>query len=448
MLSGWGNGSWSSSHVEQVSGHVELERLMRRAVAAKRPVLARGLGRSYGDAAQCAGGFVVDCTSLDHVIHADFERGIVRVGAGMSIARLLEIIVPEGWFVPVTPGTSYITIGGAIAFDVHGKNHHQDGSFSAFVLKATLVTATGPIEISADENPDVFWATVAGMGLTGVLTEVTLRLSRIESALISVDTDRTKDLDECMGLLVGGDSSYHYSVAWVDCTATGAHLGRSVLTRGDHARRADLPEKRAHHAMVGPHGTRLRIPFALPTNLVIPPVIRLFNEAYFRRAPAHRTDELQTFGSFFYPLDIAGDWNRLYGPRGFTQYQFVVPFAAHDAVRSAIELLQAANVSPALAVLKRFGAADPAPMSFPMPGWTLAMDIALSKAALGPLLDQLDELVATAGGRVYLAKDGRLKPELVALMYPRLESWRQVRGEVDRDGIFRSDLARRLGLVG
>jgi decaprenylphospho-beta-D-ribofuranose 2-oxidase len=390
----------------------------------------------------------VDCTLLDEVIEADFEHGIIRVGAGMSISKLLEIIVPEGWFVPVTPGTSFVTIGGAIAFDVHGKNHHQEGSFSAFVIKATLVSATGPQEISATENPEIFWATVGGMGLTGILTEVTLALSSIETDLISVDTDRTRDLDECMELLAGGDAGYHYSVAWVDCTATGSRLGRSVLTRGDHARRSDLSPDSNQQKMTGPHGPRIGVPIALPRNLVVPPVIRMFNEAYYRRAPAHRSAELQSFGSFFYPLDVARDWNRLYGPRGFTQYQFVVPFEASDVVRRAIELLQAAKVSPALAVLKRFGAANLAPMSFPMPGWTLAMDIPLSRRALGPVLDRLDELVVEAGGRVYLAKDGRLRPELLRSMYPRLEEWRRTRSEVDQQGAFSSDLARRLGLMG
>lgn len=447
LLSGWGNGSRSSAHVAQVGGHVELEQLVRKALGAKASLLARGLGRSYGDAAQSAGGFIADCTLLNEVITTDFEHGTIRVGAGMSISRLLEIIVPEGWFVPVTPGTSLVTIGGAIAFDVHGKNHHQEGSFSAFVVAATLVSATGPIEISATENPEIFWATVGGMGLTGIVTEVTLALRRIETDLIAVDTDRTRDLDECMDLLVGGDAGYRYSVAWVDCTASGARLGRSVLTRGDHAKIGDLPSGSTGSAMTAPRGPRVGVPVPLPRNLVLPPVIRMFNEAYYRRAPVHRSAELQSFGSFFYPLDVARDWNRLYGPRGFTQYQFVVPFEANDVVRKAIEVLQGAKVSPALAVLKRFGAENAAPMSFPMPGWTLAMDIPLSRQALGPVLDRLDDLVIEAGGRVYLAKDGRLRPELLAAMYPRLEQWRRTRSEVDQHGLFLSDLARRLGLV-
>lgn len=447
LLSGWGRVGATAATVSRPSSLAQIESLITAAREAKKAVLARGLGRSYGDAAQCAGGSVIDCTGLDKILDTDFVSGTIRVEAGCSLSSLLAVIIPEGWFIPVTPGTSHITVGGAIASDVHGKNHHRDGSFSNFVVRATLRTATSSIEISAIENSEVFWATVGGMGLTGIVIDATLRLVPIETSRISVDTNRTSDLDACMALLDSGDAGYRYSVAWVDCLARGASLGRAVLTRGEHARLDALDTKDREHPLAVARDAKLALPVVPPISLVNGASVRAFNELYWRRAPRERVEELQSYSSFFYPLDVAKYWNRLYGPRGFTQYQFVVPFDASEVVRRAIELMQRSKAVPSLAVLKRFGKASEAPLSFPMPGWTLAADLPLGGVDVAPVLDALDDLVESVGGRVYLTKDGRLAGSRVARMYPELGRWREQRRLVDPDGLFRSDLSRRLELA-
>ncbi len=434
-LSGWGRTPAASASVVAPSSEDELAELLARG-----PLCARGLGRSYGDAAQLAGGTVVDLTGLDEIGPID-AAGAITLGAGASIDDLLALSLPQGWFVPVTPGTRQVTMGGAIAADVHGKNHHRDGSFAHHVESLRLVTPRGIFDLSAEDDPDLFWATVGGMGLTGIVTRVRLRLLRVESDVVLVDTDRYDDLDAVMAAMVEGDERYRYSVAWVDCTARGARTGRAVLTRGDHA-------PAGARAPRAPRPGRLGGPVVAPPGLLNPLSVRAFNEAWFRRAPRHAREVPHSIGAFFHPLDGVADWNRLYGPRGFVQYQFVVPDAAGETVRHAVERLARSGLVSFLAVLKRFGPGDPAPLSFPMAGWTLALDLPVGAAALPHELDALDELVLGAGGRVYLAKDARLAPASVAAMYPRLEEWRAVRARVDPEGVLLSDLARRLHLVG
>ncbi|HET8990709.1 MAG TPA: FAD-binding oxidoreductase [Acidimicrobiales bacterium] len=434
-LSGWGRTPAANASVVAPSSEDELAELLARG-----PLCARGLGRSYGDAAQLAGGTVVDLTGLDEIGPID-ESGAVTLGAGASIDDLLALSLPQGWFVPVTPGTRQVTMGGALAADVHGKNHHRDGSFATHVESLRLVTPQGVFDLSTEVDPDLFWATAGGMGLTGIVTRVRLRLLRVESDVVLVDTDRFDDLDAVMAAMVEGDERYRYSVAWVDCTARGARTGRAVLTRGDHA-------PAGARAPRAPRPGRLGVPIVAPSGLLNPLSVRAFNEAWFRRAPRHAREVPHSLGSFFHPLDGVADWNRLYGPRGFVQYQFVVPDAAGETVRLAVERLARSGLVSFLAVLKRFGPGDPAPLSFPMAGWTLALDLPVGAASLPEELDALDELVIGAGGRVYLAKDARLAPATVAAMYPRLEEWRAVRERVDPDGVLVSDLARRLHLVG
>lgn len=421
---------------------------MRAVAEARRsavPVLARGLGRSYGDAAQCAGGLVLDCTGLDRVLEAPPDTDLLHAEAGLSIDAALQRIVPQGWFLPVTPGTRQVTIGGAVAADVHGKNHHRAGTFGAHVERITLVTPRGRVEASPEEQADLFWATVGGMGLTGVVAEAVVRLHPIETAFMIVDTHRVPDLETCMAELTAGDVRHRYSVAWMDCLARGRHLGRSVISRGDHARRADLPLRQQARALEYRPRIRLAVPATAPCNVFGAAAAFAGNELWYRKAPTRRLGEIQTLSAFFHPLDAIGDWNRLYGPRGFTQYQFVVPFGAEATVRQVIEVLQSHRVRPTLAVLKRFGDPDPAPLSFPMAGWTLALDIPLGHRTIAAVLDELDELVAAARGRVYLAKDGRLRPELLRVMYPRTDEWLAVRERADPDGLLASDLWRRLG---
>jgi decaprenylphospho-beta-D-ribofuranose 2-oxidase len=438
LLSGWGRTMPSVATLRTVSSEEEIA----AAIAASHAIIARGLGRSYGDPAQVSGGTVL-CSQMSDVGPID-EEGVLQVGAGASLDQLLAECIPQGWFLPVTPGTRQVTIGGAIAADVHGKNHHVDGSFARHVLAMRIVTPTGVATISPDEDGELFWATMGGLGLTGVVASITLKLLKIDTDQVVVDTQRFANLDEVMSEMTEGDADYRYSVAWVDCMTRGANLGRAVLTRGDHARASDVDSV----SLRAPTAARLKVPFDAPSGLLNPWTIRAFNEAWFRSSPRHQVAKLESFSSFFHPLDGVGDWNRLYGRRGFVQYQFCVPEGSGDTVRRAIEHLASSGLASFLAVLKRFGPSSPGPLSFPMPGWTLALDLPVGPATLPQVLDDLDELVLSADGRIYLAKDARLSPEKIRAMYPRLDEFREVKNRVDPEHKLTSDLARRLDLVG
>jgi decaprenylphospho-beta-D-ribofuranose 2-oxidase len=444
LLTGWGR--TAPTRAELVAARSREAVAESVSTAGPRGVLARGLGRSYGDAAQNAGGRVLSMTSLSDSADLDPEAGIVTADAGSSIDSLTRLLLPHGLFVAVTPGTAQVTLGGAIAANVHGKNHHRDGSFCDHVIAFDLVTPRGQtVTVTRQTEPELFEATAGGMGLTGIVLSVTLRLLRVGSAYMTVDRERAGDLDDLMSRMTDRDDEYRYSVAWIDCLARGGSLGRSVLIRGDHAPLERLDNGQHGAALELAGGLRLSAPPWAPPGLLRRSTARAFNEAYYRAAPAHDTDRLEPLRSFFYPLDSVKNWNRIYGRRGFLQYQLVVPDGAEYALRKALERLNSASAPSFLAVFKRFGPQDGL-ISFPMRGWTLALDIPAAHPALGPLLDGLDELVAEAGGRVYLAKDSRLRPDVLAAMYPRLGEWRAVRERVDPDGVMRSDLARRLGL--
>lgn len=438
-LYGWGHTTGSVADVTSPGDVHAIEALF----ASSREVIARGLGRSYGDAAQLGGGVVMLNRALNGIGAID-EQGVVTVGAGVSIDELLQVAIPAGWFVPVTPGTRQVTIGGAVAADVHGKNHHVDGSFAHHVLAMQIVTPTGSFTISPTNDPDLFWATFGGMGLTGVVTSVTLRMLPIETDQVLVDTDRFANLDDVMSAMASGDDSYRYSVAWVDCMTKGSNMGRAILTRGDHAS-SDEVEK---PSLGGPKSPKLVVPFNAPSGLLNSLSVRAFNEIWFRSAPRHEEREPTSLSTFFHPLDGVRDWNRLYGSRGFVQYQFSVPSSAGDTVVDVIKRLSESGVASFLAVLKRFGPPNPGPLSFPIAGWTLALDLPVGPTQLPELLDDLDNLVIGAGGRIYFAKDARLNPEKVRAMYPRLDQFLDVKRRVDPNNQLTSDLARRLQLTG
>ena len=443
VLTGWGRTAPSRAEVVEAS-----DSAIGEAIGSPPPrgVIARGLGRAYGDAAQNAGGRVLLMEALDSVHDVDLESGVVRVDAGVSIEKLVRSLLPLGLFPPVTPGTWFVTVGGAIAADVHGKNHHRDGSFCDHVLALDLVTPGGE-RVTVEPGDELFDATAGGMGLTGVIVAATIRMLKVGSQGMVVDRERASDLDDVMARMSEHDDDYRYSVAWIDCLARGASLGRSVLIRGDHGD-GDVNgghSGNGHGSLAG--GLPLAAPPWVPGGLLNRSTIRVFNEAYYRAAPRRETGRVEGVREFFYPLDAVAGWNRIYGPSGFLQYQLVVPFGREDALRESLERLSAAGAPSFLAVLKRFGRQRTGMISFPMEGWTLALDIPAAVPGLAPLLDGLDELVAGAGGRVYLAKDSRLRPDALAAMYPRLGDWRAARERIDPAGVMRSDLARRLELV-
>src|SRR5690348_4951907 len=450
-LTGWGRIAPTRADVAAPASDAEAAALLRYLAAAPAGksggAIPRGLGRSYNNAAQSAGGVVISTDKLNNIISLDPATGVVVAEAGVSLEQLMVAGLPHGWFVPVSPGTRQVTVGGAIAADVHGKNHHVAGSFARHVRSFDIVLPGGELRtVTEAAEPELFWATAGGMGLTGLVVRAEIQLKQVATSRLLVDTVRTADIDETMAVLAEHDRAFGYTVAWSDSLARGARLGRSVVTSGDFAEPADLaPGDRADPFAFRP-GARLSVPDVFPPGRSNRYTVAAANEAWFRKAPRQRRGELQTIGKFFHPLDGVRNWNRIYGPGGFRQYQYVLPFGQEAAVRRSFELVSQARAPSFVTVLKRFGPGDPGLLSFPMAGWTLALDFPARTRGLAGLLGSLDQLVIEAGGRVYLAKDSRVPADLLPQMYPRLEEFRKLRAELDPEGILGSDLSRRLGL--
>ena len=406
-------------------------------------VAPRGLGRSYGDCAVLAGGRVLELVGLNRYLSFDEERGLLCCEAGVSLSGIIRDFGPRGWFPMVTPGTKFVTVGGCIANDVHGKAHHSQGCFSASVRAMTLLLASGEVvPLSPEDDAELFWATFGGMGLLGVVLTATLQLRKIETTWFRQSAFPVANLEEMLRVLEEQDRAYPYSVATLDVFATGAALGRGVVSVGDPLSRADLPAGKDPLKISGP--PRLVVPFDLPEWILNRATMRVGNwmiQTILRRAggPGH-------YEGFFYPLDMIGHWNRGYGRRGFTQYQFVIPF--EDGLRQMTRILDVilqAGELPFLNVLKRFGKEGKGHLSFPKEGYTLAIDFPI-RSGTPALLKRLDGLVLDAGGRIYLGKDAFVEAETFRRMYPRLDAWLAIKARVDPSGVFRSDLGKRVGL--
>lgn len=444
------HGRWSNWGLyPEVSGTVWSpgnEAEARQVVIGREGLSPRGNGRSYGDAS--LGRRMLSGLALEEVFELDPEKGTLRCSAGLLLDEILLRIVPKGFFLPVTPGTRLVSLGGAIGGDIHGKNHHVDGSFSAFVEHMDVMTGDGrTITCSATENPDLFRATCGGMGLTGFILEATIRLKPITSAYIRQRSIKCADLDDLFSKFEEYKDAT-YNVAWIDLMAKGRHQGRSVLLLGEHADVAELKGTKAKDPL-RPHGkVKLKVPFFFPGFALSPFTVKIFNWLYNLKSDGSGKPSYVHYAPYFHPLDAVGDWNKIYGKRGFVQYQFVVPLENGRAVMGEIlEVLRRNGMVSFLAVLKRFGPAAPeALLSFPTEGYTLALDIPLRKGTL-EVLDELDERVAAAGGRIYLVKDARMSSAIMERTYPRLDEFRKIARQYGQ-GRFRTALSDRLGLLG
>ncbi|MFT4288100.1 FAD-binding protein [Nocardioides sp.] len=436
--------TWGWGRFPVVDGEVVTARDAADAAAALAagPLIPRGLGRSYGDSS--LGERMLDLTGLDSLLAFDEVSGELSVEAGVSLSEIIRVMLPRGWFLPVTPGTRFVTVGGAIASDVHGKNHHQDGTFTDHVTSLRLLVGSGEVlTVSRSQHPDLFHATCGGMGLTGVILAATVRLLPVASRNVEETVVKAPDLAAALAAFAErGDATY--SVGWIDLVASGATLGRSLVMTGEHATDGDL--------RLASDATLATVPFSTPSRLVNRFTVSAFNKLYYARVRQPVLQHTVGFEPFFYPLDRIGEWNRLLGSRGFLQYQFAIPFGdGPAALREVIERIAAASqrssalVATPIAVLKIFGESNDNLLSFPMAGYTLALDFAATPAALR-FCDELDRLVLAAGGRLYLTKDSRMSPAMLAASYPRLEEFERVRERYGATGVFTSTQSKRLGL--
>lgn len=443
-LSGWGRFPVETCRIFRPEKPASLPAILDS--GAESSYIARGLGRSYGDASLNGGGGVIAFERLNRMIAFDDSTGVLECEAGVSLAEILDTFLPRGYFLPVTPGTKFVTLGGAIAHDIHGKNHHRVGSISNFILDFRLRTAHGEVlSCSPEQNSEAFWATVGGAGLTGFVLSARLRLQPVETAHVKVDFLKVAHVEEAIDAMEESDHLYEFSVAWIDCLARGKSLGRSVLMRANPALAGDLP-KGSGDPLSPKRRTERSVPFDFPAGLLNPMTVGAFNTLFYGW---HRTisGRLADIDSFFYPLDSIRDWNRMYGRRGFVQYQLAFPKETSRAgLAEVLQRVSASGRGSFLGVLKRFGNATAGLLSFPFPGFTLALDLPVNNGLVA-FLAGLDAVVLSHGGRLYLAKDAVMTPATFASMYPRLDEFREVRARLDPKNLLSSSLARRVGIL-
>lgn len=402
-----------------------------QALIAENAAPALGMRRSYGDACLNDGGAAIDMTRMDQVLDFDPETGLVHVEGGLQIGELLRLFAPSGWLPPVMPGTGFATIGGGIAMDVHGKNHHGAGSFGQHITELTLMTPSGP-KVVTPKSEALFKATIGGLGQTGPIVSAKFPMLRAKGDVMVVTERRITGWDEFLERLDASDATY--SVGWIDATATGNDFGRGILEEAETGGGLVRAAKRGR-----------KIPMDAPRAALSPAVVRTFNAAYWRRVPQKGRTLVKPIDDFFFPLDKIHDWNRLYGRAGFHQFQCVVPLAAADVLRSMMEQVAQSGLASPLAVLKRMGPGRAGYLSFPMEGYTLALDFRTSVEA-ERLMRQLEDDTVKAGGRLYFAKDALAKPENIAAMYPDLGKWQKAVAKADPDRRYETDLTRRLKL--
>lgn len=430
-IQGWGN--YPRIHAT-VHGFRDRDAL-RRLLAGDTEYIARGAGRSYGDSS--LGEHLINVRPYDCFLEFDEKKGTISVQAGVLLGEIIELIVPNGWFLPVTPGTRHVTVGGAIASDVHGKNHHLEGSFCRYVTDMSLMLAGGDVvTCSRSENEDLFRASCGGMGLTGIILSATIRLKRISSSLIDCTVVRTVDLDETLQAF----DTYKdrtYTVAWIDELARGNALGRGLVSIGEHAGTGECRYESRR---------RVSVPMDLPSFTLNKLSVRLFNTLYYKLASSDDSPRQVSIDEFFYPLDAIRHWNRIYGRKGFIQYQIVLPRdSGLDGLHEILAAVSASGQGSPLAVLKLLGESNDNWLSFPMHGYTLAMDFRIRKK-LFRLLPVLDGIVVRHGGRFYLAKDARVPRDVFEAGYETIGRFRELRKQSGMNAKFNSLQSRRLEL--
>jgi FAD/FMN-containing dehydrogenase len=391
----------------------------------KDSVLAYGYGRSYGDSCLNEGGISLEVRNLNKFISFDEETGLLRCEAGVTLAEILEFFVPRGWFLPVSPGTKFVSVGGAIANDIHGKNHYKGGTFGCHVTRFELLRSDGQAYLcSPTENSDLFRATIGGLGLTGLILWAEFYLKPIKNAYIDMEQFKYNNLEEFFEISEASDQDWVYTVAWADCMATGKQLGRGLFMRGNFNESEFRPKKPARTKPL------IAVPLDMPDFMINPLTVKIFNTMYYHRQLPKKIRRVISYNPFFYPLDAIDTWNKLYGKRGFLQYQFVVPYKdGHDAIRELMTRIAKSGEGSPLVVLKTFGEIEsPGMLSFPRPGVTLALDFGFNGAKTLQLLSDLDEIVYQSGGRIYPAKDARMSAEHFQAFYP---NWRDFAKLVD-----------------